>query len=64
MDILTKIDNIIEASKRKATGKEIARARVPTVGHMRPKEVAKKDRVKKEKKKEKRQVKKMLKQYY
>lgn len=63
MDILKKIDNILEA-KRKATAKEVAKARVPTVGHMRPKEVGKKDRIRKEKKKEKRQVKKMLKQYY
>ena len=64
MDILKKINNVLEASKRKATAQEIAKARIPTVGHMRPKEVGKKDRVKNEKKKDKRQSKKMLKQYY
>lgn len=63
MDIVAKINNVLEA-ERKATGKEIAKARVPTVGHMRPKEVGKKDRVRKEKKKEKRNAKKMMKQYY
>jgi len=46
MDILKKINNVLEASKRKATAQEIAKARIPTVGHMRPKEVGKKDRVK------------------
>lgn len=42
----------------------IAKARKPTTGMLRPREVGKKDRIRKEKKKEKRQVKKMLKQYY
>jgi len=45
-------------------GELLAKARVPTVGHMRKKEVSKKDRVKKEKKKEKNKLKKMLKQHY
>ena len=62
MDIITKIDNILET--RRATAKDVAKARKPTTGMLRPREVSKKDRVKKEKKKEKRQVKKMLKQYY
>lgn len=59
-----------EAQKKKkkkktlSHGEMMAKARVPTVGHMRKKEVSKKDRVKKEKKKEKNKLKKMLKQHY
>jgi len=61
MDLIERIDNILEA---KYSAKDVAKARKPTVGLLRPREVSKKERVKKEKKKDKRQVKKMLKQYY
>ena len=42
----------------------LARARKPTVGLLRPREVSKKDRIKKEKKQEKSKLRKKLKQYY
>lgn len=64
MDIIDKIDRMIEGKTRRASAENVAKARKPTVGMLRPREVSKKDRVRKEKKKEKRQVKKMLKQYY
>ncbi len=51
--------------KEKLTqGEILAKARKPTVGLLRPREVSKKDRVKKEKKQEKNKLKKMLKKHY
>jgi hypothetical protein len=50
--------------KSMSQGEMIAKARVPTVGLLRPKEVSKQDRIKKEKKKERRDIKKDLKKFY
>ena len=59
---------ILEGKKKKkkepmSQGEMLAKARKPTVGLLRPKEVSKKDRVKKEKKQEKSKLKKMLRNY-
>jgi hypothetical protein len=58
-----------EAKKKKkkkslSYAEQVAKARVPTVGLLRPKEVSKQDRIKKEKKKDRRDIKKDLKKYY
>jgi len=68
MDVLDKINVILEAKKKKkqpmSQAERVAKARVPTVGLLRPKEVSKQDRIKKEKKKERRDIRKELKKYY
>ncbi len=69
MDVLDRIDFILEGKKKKKKEKLtqaeiLAKARKPTVGMLRPREVSKKDRVKAEKKKEKNKLKKMLKKHY
>lgn len=57
-----------EGKKKKkqpmSQAERVAKARVPTVGLLRPREVSKKDRIKKEKKQEKRKLRQKLKQYY
>lgn len=62
MDILIKIDKMLEA--KGASAKDVAKARKPTVGLLRPREVGKQDRIKKERKQERRQVKQKFRQYY
>ena len=64
-----RFENFLNEGKKKkkkpmTQAEKIAKARVPTVGLLRPREVSKKDRIKKEKKQEKRQLKQKLKQYY